>query len=292
MSLDRTLLFHLATSAELERAVRAVPLGERLAWQAASRYVAGRRASDAFDVAGELHGQGVQSSIDQFGEHVTDTGEAERVAADYLDLAERLAGQPDGVWLSVDLSHLGLDVDPAGCAEHLTAVAARLPAGRRIQVGAEDCQRADAVLDCVLTAAERAGADRLGATVQANLHRSSDDLDRLVDAGVHVRLVKGAFVEAAARALPYGEPTDVAYVRLAHRLAAAGADFALATHDGVIREALLAALGTTTVEQLLGVRPEALAELRRRDVPVRVYVPFGDGWFRYWMRRLAESRGA
>ena len=66
----------------------------------------------------------------------------------------------------------------------------------------------------------------------------------------------------------------------------------MATHDGRLREALLRSAGPATVEQLLGVRPEVLADLRRREVPTRVYVPYGQDWFRYWMRRLAESRGA
>ncbi|MGH3495508.1 MAG: proline dehydrogenase family protein, partial [Sciscionella sp.] len=93
-------------------------------------------------------------------------------------------------------------------------------------------------------------------------------------------------------ALPYGEPTDVAYLRLAHRLAQAHAAYALATHDAILREALLMALGPVPIEQLLGVRPEVVDDLTARGVPVRVYVPFGDDWFRYWMRRFAESRGA
>ncbi len=109
---------------------------------------------------------------------------------------------------------------------------------------------------------------------------------------MHVRLVKGAYVEPSERALPYGEATDIAYMHLAHQLAEADASFALATHDGLLREALLRALGPRPVEQLLGVRPEVLDELVTRGVPVRVYVPFGDDWFRYWMRRVAESRGA
>ncbi|MGI8627284.1 MAG: proline dehydrogenase family protein [Geodermatophilaceae bacterium] len=176
-------------------------------------------------------------------------------------------------------------------AEHLAVIAAALPPGRRIQVGAEDLGRADAVLGCVLTVAENGLADRLGATVQANLRRASADLERLVGAGVHIRLVKGAYVEPPSRALPYGEPTDVAYLTLAHRLAETGAEFALATHDGVVREALLAALGPRPVEQLLGLRPEVLDDLVERGVPVRVYLPFGHDWFRYWMRRVAESRG-
>jgi proline dehydrogenase len=66
----------------------------------------------------------------------------------------------------------------------------------------------------------------------------------------------------------------------------------MATHDGRLREALLLALGPVPVEQLLGVRPDVLSDLRSREVPTRVYVPYGKDWFRYWMRRLAESRGA
>jgi proline dehydrogenase len=139
--------------------------------------------------------------------------------------------------------------------------------------------------------AARGLGGRLGATAQANFRRTVSDLDRLVAAGVYIRLVKGAYLEPEDLALPYGEPTDIAYLRLAHKLADAGAQFALATHDGVLREALLAALGPLPVEQLLGVRPDVLDDLRARGVPVRVYVPFGDNWFRYWMRRLAESRG-
>ncbi|MDQ6744606.1 MAG: proline dehydrogenase family protein, partial [Actinomycetota bacterium] len=234
----------------------------------------------------------VASSIDQFGELVGDASTAARVTADYLSLAEELAALPGDAWLSVDLSHLGLDIEPRRCAEHLAAIAGALPFGRRIQVGAEDHDRADAVLGCILAVAEGGLADRLGATIQANFHRSPEDLDRLVSARVHVRLVKGAYVEPLERALPYGEATDIAYVRLAHQLAKADAEFALGTHDGVLREALLAALGPRPVEQLLGVRPVVLEELVARGVPVRVYLPFGNNWFRYWMRRLAESRGA
>jgi proline dehydrogenase len=111
-------------------------------------------------------------------------------------------------------------------------------------------------------------------------------------AGVHVRLVKGAYVEPAQVALPYGEPTDLAFLRYAHWLAEHDVPFVLATHDGVLREALLLALGPRPVEHLLGVRPDVLADLVARGIPVRVYVPFGADWFRYWMRRVAESRGA
>lgn len=291
MSIDRVILFRLATSTRLEGAVRTAPGGEDLAWRAASRYVAGRAFDDARRVVGELDQRGLSSSIDQFGELVEDANVAAQVGEEYRRMATALAGFPDDTWLSIDLSHLGLDIDPSGCADHLAAITKALPTGRRIQVGAEDHARADAILRCVLEVAGCGLADRLGATAQANLFRTPDDMEKLIAAGVHIRLVKGAYVEPPNRALSYGEPTDVAYLRLAQRLAAAGAPFALATHDGVLREALLAAVGTVPVEQLLGVRPDVVDDLINRGVPVRVYVPFGNHWFRYWMRRLAESRG-
>jgi proline dehydrogenase len=292
MALDRTVLFRLATSGRFERGVRAAPPAERLARRAAGRYVAGETVADALRVADRLHRRGVGSSLDQFGEQVGDAETADRVADDYVDLAAGLATAPDDTWLSIDLSHLGLDLGLHACADRLARIADRLPPARRLQVGAEDHGRADAVLDCVLTVAAGGHADRLGATVQANLHRSARDLEQLVQAGVHVRLVKGAYVETTELARPYGEPTDVAYIRLAHELAAANAAFSLATHDRVLQESLLAALGPRPVEQLLGVRPELIDDLVARGSPVRVYVPFGANWFRYWMRRVAESRGA
>jgi proline dehydrogenase len=131
----------------------------------------------------------------------------------------------------------------------------------------------------------------VGATVQANLLRSPDDADTLAEAGVHIRLVKGAYVEAAG-AHPYGEATDVAYLQLAHRLAAAGATWSMATHDGCLREAVHLALGAVPVEQLLGVRADVLDLLHERGIATRLYVPYGPDWFRYWLRRVAESRGA
>jgi proline dehydrogenase len=292
MRLDRRVLFRLATSTRFEAAARALPGGETAAWQAASRYVAGTTISAALERTRALGARGVASSIDLFGEQVRDPAVAARAAREYQRLAEDVVKAGEGVWLSVDLSHLGIDVDPRGCAERLAALAGRLCDGQRVQVGAEDHDRADAVLRCVEKVAGQGLADRLGATVQANLRRGPQDLERMVAAGVHVRLVKGAYVEPPQRALPFGEATDIAYLRLAYGLAERGAEFALATHDGVLREALLAALGLRPVEQLLGVRSEALDELVSRGVPVRVYVPFGHDWFRYWMRRLAESRGA
>ncbi len=291
MAVDRAVLFRLATSERLERIVKAVPGGDAQAWRAASRYVAGRSRDEALITTAELLERGPGVSVDLFGELVRDPATADRVTEDYLDLAAAVPDPPADVWLSLDLSHLAIDTDPSGAADRLATIAAALPSGRRIQVGGEDAARTDATLGCVLDVAGRALANRLGATVQANLLRSERDIDTLVGAGVHVRLVKGAYLEPTGTH-PYGEATDVAYLQLGFRLHEAGAAWSMATHDGRLREALLLALGPVPVEQLLGVRPETLRQLKARGVPVRVYVPYGPDWFRYWLRRLAESRGA
>ncbi len=288
---ERAVLFRLADRPQVRRAVHLTGAGQRAAWQSASRYIAGPTVSDAERMVTLLGCAGVAASVDLFGERVQTARAADTAADTYLALAMWLADLPPATWLSVDLSHLGLDVDPAGCATRLSAIARALPVGRRIQIGAEDHARAEPVLRCVLDVAAPCLAGRLGATVQANLRRAPDDLQALVEAGVGVRLVKGTFLEPTRYALPFGEATDLAYQSLAHRLADLGAVFWLATHDAVLRETLLGALGPRPVEQLLGVHPEALPELVARSVPVRVYVPYGPDWIGYWLRRLAESHG-
>src|SRR4051812_22462338 len=165
MALDRTLLFRLATSERFERAVRRAPAGEAAAWRAAARYVAGRRSGDALETVAGLLARGHGGGVDLFGERVGDASVADRVLADSLDLAGELPPAPADAWLSVDLSHLALGAD-AGVAERLAAIARALPAGRRVQVGAEEAARTDAVLACVLDVARAGLADRVGATVQ------------------------------------------------------------------------------------------------------------------------------
>jgi len=103
--------------------------------------------------------------------------------------------------------------------------------------------------------------------------------------------VKGAYVEQPGIAHAWGETTDLALLELAHELHRGGAELSLGTHDPVLRDTLLYALPDTSVEMLLGVRPEDARALVARNVPVRIYVPYGESWFRYAMRRFAESRG-
>jgi proline dehydrogenase len=283
----RRPLFALATSDRFELLVRRTARGEALAYRLASRYVAGIDASDAFATARRLASRGVLSSIDFFGERVSDPVEADRVTDAYVSLAGRLGNACPGAYLSVDLSHLA--IDDAGVRRRLERIAGALPSGAFVQVGAEEEARADRILETVLAVARAGGA--VSATLQANLRRSVSDASALVDAGVPIRLVKGAYAESPAVAHAWGEATDLAFVSLAHSLHTAGATVWLATHDPVLREALLPAMPGAGVEMLLGVRVGDQVALASRGIPIRVYMPYGDGWFRYAMRRLAESRG-
>jgi proline dehydrogenase len=287
---SRRILFALATSSRFERAVRGVPGGSRAAWRlVAGGYVAGATTEDALARAAELARVNIAASLDLFGERVEDPIQADAVAESYARLADRLAEAPPGTWLSVDLSHLGLTADARAARRRLASIAERLPAGARLQVGAEEAELTDAVLGAVHSMPE---PRRLTATIQANLRRSPEDLPPLAAAGIGVRLVKGAYLEGPQVALPHGEPTDLAYLRLAEQLAELEADVQLATHHGLLREACRRVLPRATVEMLLGVHAADSRALAAAGVPVRLYVPFGPDWFRYGMRRLAEARGA
>jgi len=288
--LSRRIAFALATSDSWERAVRAVPGGERRAFEFAGRYVAGTTLDDALECARRLAADGLACSVDLFGERVSDPAEADRVAGEYVALANELGRFPDGTFLSIDLSHIGLDESGDALARRLSRIVEALPPGCRLQVGAEEERRADLVIAAVMNVARAGGP--ASATLQANLKRSPRDARQLAEAGVPVRLVKGAYVEDPAVALPWGERADLAFMELAHDLHRGGAELALATHDPVLREALLRALPGAGVEMLLGVRGEDARALAARGIPVRIYVPYGHDWFRYAMRRLAESLGA
>jgi proline dehydrogenase len=289
-SITRRLLFVLATSDRFAAAVRGIPPLWRAAYKQARRYVAGERLEDAIALASRLDREGIAASLDFFGEQVADPEAAQEAADAFVSLASALDDLPDSTYLAIDLSHIGLDVGSDFCRRQLERIAGALPSGRRIDIGAEDSGRTEAAQRVALDAAH-AGAP-LQMTLQANLRRSSGDWPRLVEAGIAIRLVKGAYVERPEVAFPFGTETELAYLQLANALHESGAQLALATHDAVIREALLMAFGPTPIEMLLGVRSEDADDLVRRRIPVRLYVPYGNGWFRYWMRRIAEARGA
>lgn len=284
------MAYGLAVSDRLEAWVRRVPRVEDRCYQAARRYVGGRTLEEALTTIDELTARGLSASLDFFGEGIGDRSAAMSVVAEYLRAAESLGHRDAEVDLEVVPSHLGIDESVSFFCENASRLAEALPTRARLQVSAEESHRTERIVTASLSLG-RQGVP-IQATIQANLRRSPTDAARLVEAGVAVRLVKGAYRERPAEAHGWGEETDLAYVRLAHQLSQDGARLALATHDAVILEALLGALPDVAVEMLLGVKPEMADELAGRGVPVRIYVPYGDQWFRYWTRRRVEALGS
>jgi proline dehydrogenase len=286
--MGRKAAYRLATSDRIERIAMSSGFTRHAAFLRARRYVAGLDEHAAVAVVRNLRAQGLAASVDLFGEDVDDAATADAVVDRYRSLAERLATEPRA-FLSLDCSHLGLDVDAGACSARVQRIARGMPEGMSLQLGAEQSGRADAILEIAREAAE----DGLPVmqTVQANLRRSPQDVESLVAAGIPIRLVKGAFVEPAEIALPWGAETDAAYLALAERLVSLGAPHTLATHDQAILERLLPLRPDTGVECLLGVRPEDARRLAAGGRQVRVYVPYGERWFRYAARRAAESIG-
>jgi proline dehydrogenase len=286
MGVRREIAFRLAMSERFESLVGVVPGGRTLAYRQARRYVAGATLDEALDVSRRLLAEGLAVSLDAFGELVADPATAAAAAGAYAELITGAAALDGDVWVSVDLSHIGLDVSPGFCRTQLARITERLPAGMRLQVGAEDSGRCDAILDAVEDAVGRGAA--LTCTLQANLRRSMDDVPRIAALGIGVRLVKGAFVEPPSVAHPYGPETDLRYVELAVALRERGVEVLTATHDAALRELLQ----PDRVEMLLGVHEVHAIRLARAGTPVRIYAPYGAMWFRYFMRRVAEAQGS
>lgn len=285
----RRWLYALAVNERVETLARSSGVVEDAAYRAAKRYVAGRSLDEAIETVHRLADAGLGVCLDLFGEGVEDERQLSEVVAGYREAATALRGVSGDVSLEIVPSHLGLDFGIDVCRRYVEELVELLPEGSLLQISAEESHRTPHIMELTVAMAN-AGAP-VQATVQANLRRSPDDVNRLVAAGVPIRLVKGAYLESADDAHPWGEPTDLAYVRLAHQVRDGGVDLAVATHDRVIREALLAALPGISVEMLLGVREPDAHALVSHGHQVRIYTPYGDDWFRYWLRRVAEAQG-
>jgi proline dehydrogenase len=285
----RRVLYGLATSSRFEAVATSNRLSTGAAHRAARRFVAGRTLDEAMHTVRRLVDSGLGVSLDLFGEGLAEPGAAGAIVEQYRAAATALRAIGGDVHLEIVPSHLGLDFGVDVCRHHVENIVDALPGGARLEISAEESRRTPHIIELALGLA-RSGAPVI-VTLQANLKRTATDADRLIEAGIPIRLVKGAYLEDPGTALPWGAETDIAFIRLAHHIHANDCQLVLATHDPVIREALLLALPGTTIEMLLGVREHDATELVRRGHDVRIYAPYGPSWFRYWMRRLAEAQG-
>ena len=260
------------------------------------RFVAGENADDAVACARALSVSGLRVSLDRLGEDTKDVAMADATTKAYVELLRRLAdeGLAPTVEVSLKLSALGQALDERLAADNAATICeAAGTAGTTVTVDMEDHTTTDSTLGIVRDL--RCEHPSVGAVVQAYLRRTEADCRDLAAAGSRVRLCKGAYEEPASVAYRSRRDVDLSYVRCLRILMAGEGYPMVATQDPRLIEiagALVHRYGRHKndyeFQMLYGVRPDEQRRLASTGATVRVYTPYGEEWYGYLMRRLAE----
>jgi proline dehydrogenase len=288
----REVILAASRSNVLRRTVEKAPVSK----QVVHRFVPGESVDDAVRATSELLGSGRVVTIDYLGEDTLDERQAEATVQAYLTLLDHLqrAGHTAGgrAEVSVKLSAVGQALDEQLALANATRICeAATAAGTTVTLDMEDHTTTDSTLG--ILAKLREEHPRTGAVLQAYLHRTEQDCRDLAHEGSRVRLCKGAYKEPESVAFQSKGDVDRSYVRCLKVLMAGAGYPMLATHDPrmISIGAELAkerAQGTYEYQMLYGIRPGEQQRLAAEGETVRVYVPYGDEWYGYFMRRLAE----
>ncbi|MCS6829683.1 MAG: proline dehydrogenase family protein, partial [bacterium] len=266
----------------------------RLFRKLVDRFVAGETLQDAIRVAKQLQSRGMKASIDYLGESVHDRQMAEGVVAEYLKVLPTLAREGLDTQVSVKLTQLGLDIESQFCLNNLERIVqcARDTDGF-VRIDMESSEYTQRTLDIFYALHDR--YPNLGVVVQAYLYRSEEDIDQLIGCRASVRLCKGAYAEPPHVAYPKRGQVNASFRRLMQKLLLHGHAPALATHDeSIIRDAIAFARSNNIspqrfeFEMLYGIRRDLQEKLVAQGYQMRVYVPYGEAWYPYFTRRLAE----
>jgi proline dehydrogenase len=251
-----------------------------------ARYIAGSAPADAVRVVQRLNGEGKLATVDVLGEEIRHEDEAHAIARAYLDVFRVIEHNGLAANVSIKLTALGLDLDYDLCKENLRSVVSQ---GKFVRIDMEDSSTTDDTLRLYRELRED-GHDNVGIVLQAYLRRTLDDIHALADLQPNVRLCKGIYVEPPSLAFTDHEAVRANYVRALHALATTASHVAIATHDEWLIEQSLRGLPRSyEFQMLLGVREERATQLVRDGHTLRVYVPFGEHWYRYSLRRLQEN---
>jgi proline dehydrogenase len=261
-----------------------------------ARYIAGATLSEALDCVWELNRGGKMATVDVLGEEITREDETRAIAQAYRDVFAAIAGAGLDSNVSVKLTALGLDLSYELCRENLLdVVRTAVGHGNFVRIDMEDSSTTDDTLRLYRELRED-GHENLGVVLQARLRRTLDDVHGLADLRPSVRLCKGIYLEPGSLAFTDYEAVRANFVACLDALFAAGCYVGVATHDEwLIGESLARiterGLGPLDYElqMLLGVREERRDELVAEGHRLRVYVPFGEHWYRYSLRRLQEN---
>jgi proline dehydrogenase len=261
-----------------------------------ARFMPGERLEDALAAAGELQISGVRSLLTRLGENVTEPLDADVVQSHYLSVLDRVHESQLPIQLSVKLTQLGLDLGRESCLHRLMTLARKADAlDNFVWIDMEDSTYVDATLDVFRRV--RAEIPRVGICLQAYLRRTAQDLDDLLPLGAAIRLVKGAYNEPESVALRRKWDVDENFFRLACRCLfaeqKAGAFVAIATHDATLVGRIRCEIEARPCcsyefETLYGINRRLQHQLRNAAQPLRVLISYGEHWFPWYMRRLAE----
>lgn len=289
--LFRRAVLGIADDPRVEAAVRRSRFSQSLV----KRFVAGEDATSALTTCRAIAAEGMTTTLDQLGENVSTESAAAAAAAMYSDLLERMASEGLEPNISIKLTMLGLDVDDDLATTQLRQV---LEAARRVGGFVRIDMEGSRYTERTLGIAQALHADypvAVGTVLQSYLRRSESDLERLIRLGMRIRLVKGAYAEPPDIAFPSAEAIDASFARMMERLLDDGCYPALATHDPALIRAAKIYVGRARIpkdrfefQMLYGVREPLQAALVDSGYRVRVYLPFGDQWYPYYARRLAE----
>ncbi|MEU7002725.1 proline dehydrogenase family protein [Nonomuraea sp. NPDC046570] len=276
----------------VRRAVSGFPLTRKVV----DRFVAGETTPDACAAAERLCDAGLTVTIDHLGEETRDAEAAAQTAKAYVTLLEALRPAELGgrAEVSVKLSAVGQALDDAMALEHARGIcAAAQAAGSTVTLDMEDHTTVDSTLDILRTLREDFPAT--GVAIQSYLFRSEGDCRDLAVEGSRVRLVKGAYREPASVAHQSKSEVDKAYVRCLRILMAGKGYPMVGTHDDrlisiteLLADRFARTRGDYEYQMLYGIRTDKQEALAGAGHTVRVYVPYGDDWYGYFMRRLAE----
>jgi proline dehydrogenase len=291
--LTRAFFIWLSENKSLRAFAEKSAIGQRMS----HRFVAGMTVDDALEATAATNSRGMSVSVDNLGENVTNTEEAKHSSTLYHEMLDRIAEKNLNANVSLKLTHMGLDVDEAlarNITNDLVAHAARLNSFVRVDM--EGSPYTEKTLGVVRELHAKPGnAGRVGAVIQAYLHRSEADIRALCAEKIRVRLCKGAYKEAPEIAFQAKADVDANFVKLMKILLKSGTFHGIATHDPKMIDATIAFAqaekippGAFEFQMLYGVRRDLQEQLVKDGWGMRIYIPFGTEWYPYLMRRLAE----
>ncbi len=262
--------------------------------QITRRFIAGENIADAIAAVQELNRLGMTASFDHLGESITSRIEAENEVTEYFHALSQIQATQTNANVSVKLTQLGLDFDEEFCLQNVRRIVAEAARYNNfVRIDMEDSSKTDATLRIFRTL--RGEFENIGIVIQAYLHRSEKDVSDLLQIGSRIRLCKGAYDEPESEALATKQKVDENFVKLLQQLLASGVYHGIATHDEAMIEAAKKIAAAKHIPQdkfefqmLYGIRRDLQVKLIQEGYRVRIYVPYGEFWYPYFMRRLAE----